>query len=305
MNIKFWCSFLQKMGCQPERSRDRWAKRPRLRPRKRSAAVAALNAVVDVRSSMTGGVEAVARALAEADHAVALTGAGVSTASGIPDFRSDGGLWERYDEGDFHVQRFLAEPGPFWEDWIDLHAELADDVEPNAAHEALADLEAAGALDAVVTQNVDGLHQEAGSDRVVELHGNGDRAVCRNCDAAVDTDEAIDMVRDCEAPPRCDCGGLLEPDTVLFGERLPEAALSAAQMHAERCDAMVVAGTSLTVEPSASMPRRAADDGATLAVVNDEPTSVADRADYAFRGNVTDVLPAVRDAVESERSTRE
>jgi NAD-dependent deacetylase len=254
---------------------------------------------------MTDDVEAVALALADADHAVALTGAGVSTASGIPDFRGEGGLWERYDEDDFHVQRFLAEPGPFWEDWTVLHAELAGDVDPNAAHEALADLEAAGELDAVVTQNVDGLHQAAGSDRVVELHGNGDRAVCRNCDAAVDADEAIARVRDGEAPPRCDCGGLFKPDTVLFGERLPETALSAARMHAGRCDAMVVAGTSLTVEPSASMPRRAADRGATLAVVNDEPTSVADRAAYTFRRDMTDVLPALRDAVLDERSARE
>ncbi|WP_323191512.1 Sir2 family NAD-dependent protein deacetylase [Halostella sp. PRR32] len=245
-------------------------------------------------------IVSVARALVGADHAVALTGAGVSTASGIPDFRGDGGLWERYDENDFHVQRFRANPGPFWTDWVDLHAELAGDADPNAAHESLADLEARGDLDAVVTQNVDGLHQRAGSGRVVELHGNGDRAVCRNCDATVDANEVIARVRDGETPPRCDCGGIFKPDTVLFGERLPETALSAAQMHARRCDVMVVAGTSLTVEPSASMPRRAAERGATLAVVNDEPTSAANRADYVFRGDVTDVLPAIRDAIDGD-----
>jgi len=183
---------------------------------------------------MTDDVLAVARALADADHAVALTGAGVNTASGIPDFRGEDGLWKRYDEDDFHVQRFLAEPGAFWEDWTDLHAELAGDVDPNAAHEALADLEAAGEIDAVVTQNVDGLHQAAGSNRVVELHGNGDRAVCRDCDTTVDADEATARVRNGETPPRCDCGALLKPDTVLFGERLQETALSAARMHAGR-----------------------------------------------------------------------
>ncbi|WP_121821817.1 SIR2 family NAD-dependent protein deacylase [Halostella salina] len=242
-------------------------------------------------------VAAVADALAAADHAVALTGAGVSTASGVPDFRSDDGLWQRYDERDFHVQRFLAEPEAFWRDWVDLHAEIAGDAAPNAAHEALADLEAAGRVDAVVTQNVDGLHAAAGSERVVRLHGRGDRATCRRCGDSVTAEAAVERVRDGEAPPHCDCGGLLKPDTVLFGERLPEAALAAAETHAGRCDAMLVAGTSLTVEPAASLPRRAAERGATVAVVNADPTPLADRADHAFRGDVTDVLPAVADAV--------
>ncbi|WP_135820361.1 SIR2 family NAD-dependent protein deacylase [Halostella litorea] len=242
-------------------------------------------------------VTALAEALAAADRAVALTGAGVSTASGIPDFRGDGGLWERYDESDFHVRRFLAEPSAFWRDWVDLHAEISGNAAPNAAHEALADLEAAGHVDAVVTQNVDGLHAAAGGERVVRLHGRGDRATCRRCDASVAAEAAVERVRDGEAPPRCDCGGLLKPDTVLFGERLPEAALSAAESHAAGCDAMLVAGTSLTVEPAASLPRRAAEGGATLAVVNAEPTRAADRAAHVFRGDVTEVLPAVADAV--------
>ncbi|NHN48311.1 NAD-dependent protein deacetylase [Halostella sp. JP-L12] len=260
---------------------------------------------------MNQRVDAVARALADADVAVALTGAGVSTASGLPDFRGDDDLWERYDADDFHVRRFLAEPGPFWEDWLDLHAEIRGDVAPNAAHEALADLEAAGHLDAVVTQNVDGLHGDAGSERVIELHGSGDRTVCRDCGATQDTDAVVERVADAaerrssdsdssradgETPPRCDCGGLLKPDTVLFGERLPEAAHAEARMLVGKADAVLVAGTSLTVEPAASLPRRV-DDGATLAVVNHDPTSVEDRADHVFRGDVTEVLPTIRDAV--------
>lgn len=254
---------------------------------------------------MSDDVAAVADALVAADHAVALTGAGVSTASGIPDFRGEDGLWNTYDTDDFHVQRFLADPGGFWEDWVDLHVEVTADVEPNAAHDALAALEAGGHLDAVVTQNVDGLHRAAGSSHVVELHGNGARAVCRECESTAATDRLVDRVRDGESPPRCDCGGIYEPDTVLFGERLPEAALSAARMHANRCDAMLVAGTSLSVEPSASLPRLAADAGATLAVVNDEPTPVADRADYVFRADVTDVLPAIREAATGDDVARD
>jgi NAD-dependent deacetylase len=267
----------------------------------------------DAGTARADDVDAVARAFADADEAVALTGAGVSTASGIPDFRGEDGLWERYDTDDFHVRRFLAEPGPFWEDWLDLHAEIRGDVSPNAAHEALADLEAAGHLDAVVTQNVDGLHQEAGSERVVELHGTGDRTVCRDCGETRDTEGIIERVEtaderssssprstpsreDGETPPNCDCDGLLKPDTVLFGERLPQAALAEAQMLAGKADAVLVAGTSLTVEPAASIPRRV-DGDATLAVVNHDPTSVEDRADYAFRADVTEVLPAIRDAI--------
>lgn len=250
----------------------------------------------DAGTARADDVDAVARALADADEAVALTGAGVSTASGIPDFRGEDGLWERYDTDDFHVRRFLAEPGPFWEDWLDLHAEIRGDVSPNAAHEALADLEAAGHLDAVVTQNVDGLHQEAGSERVVELHGTGDRTVCRDCGETRDTEGIIERVETGETPPNCDCDGLLKPDTVLFGERLPQAALAEAQMLAGKADAVLVTGTSLTVEPAASIPRRV-DGDATLAVVNHDPTSVEDRADYAFRADVTEVLPAIRDAI--------
>ena len=130
----------------------------------------------------TAAVEAAARELADAETAVALTGAGVSTASGIPDFRSEGGIWDQFDPEEFRYDRFRADPEGFWDRRTDLHeAVYGDDVQPNAAHEALATLEGIGVLDAVITQNIDGLHRAAGSETVVELHGNAARVVCDSC----------------------------------------------------------------------------------------------------------------------------
>jgi NAD-dependent deacetylase len=201
--------------------------------------------------------EAIAAALTAADHAVALTGAGVSTASGIPDFRSEDGIWSDYDPADFEYGRFRADPAAFWRRWVGLRASVyAADADPNAAHEALADMEQAGVLDSVLTQNIDGLHEEAGSASVVRLHGNGQNAVCVDCGVRVDADPVHERVADGETPPRCDaCGGTLKPDVVLFGQQLPEGALRSARDHARRADVFLAVGSSLTVEPAASLPR--------------------------------------------------
>jgi NAD-dependent deacetylase len=242
--------------------------------------------------------EFAAAALEDADRAVALTGAGVSTASGIPDFRGEDGLWKDHDPDDFHVRRFRADPEGFWRDRVEMMDDLVPgDVAPNPAHEALADLQSAGELDALVTQNVDGLHQEAGAEEVIELHGNGERVVCMECRHRHDADPVRERVESGEIPPRCDCGGVLKPDVVLFGEQLPEHALLQAHSHAEKADAFLAIGSSLTVEPAASLPETAASKGATLVVVNFEPTPVSERAEYDFRADVTDVVPRLRDAV--------
>lgn len=245
-------------------------------------------------------LEAAARDVAAADRAVAMTGAGVSTASGVPDFRGGGGLWERYDPDEFHVSSFERDPAAFWALWLDVDEEVFGDEEiaPNPAHRALADLEAASEIDAVLTQNVDGLHGEAGSESVIELHGSHDRVECRRCGRRSDADAAVESAREGELPPRCEvCSGVLKPASVLFGEPLPESTLLRAHVHAEKSDAFLVAGSSLTVEPAASLPRTAAETGATLIVVNDEPTPHDDVATYVFRDDVTRVLPRVRDAV--------
>lgn len=244
-------------------------------------------------------LSAAADAIREADSVAALTGAGVSTASGIPDFRSEDGIWTRYDPNDFHVTRFRTDPEGFWRDRVELVREFrGDDVEPNAAHEAFADLEAAGHLDTLITQNVDGLHQAAGSEDPIEIHGNGGRTVCTDCDRRFDIDPVIERVEDGDAPPICErCGGILKPDVVLFGEALPRDDLLRAQTASRNADVFLAIGSSLTVEPAASLPRSAVDRGGALLIVNLDRTDLSDRAEYDFRADVTEILPALSKAV--------
>ncbi len=244
-------------------------------------------------------LEFAAGAIRDAGSVVAMTGAGVSTASGIPDFRSEDGIWTEYDPQEFHVSRFRRDPEGFWRDRADLVEDLfGTEVEPNAAHEALARLEAEGVLDGLVTQNVDGLHQAAGHDDPVEVHGNGRRVACTGCNRRRDADPVFERVRAGDVPPNCEhCGDVLKPDVVLFGERLPEHALFRAQALSESADAYLVVGSSLTVEPAASLPRTAADRGATLVVINLDETPLSDRAEYDFRADVTEALPRLADAV--------
>ena len=244
-----------------------------------------------------------ADAIRDTDSAVALTGAGVSTASGIPDFRGDGGLWETHDPSDFHIARFERAPEEFWRDRLDLREFLHEaDPEPNAAHEALAALESVDELDALVTQNIDGLHHAAGSEDVIEIHGSGERVVCRDCGQRAPAEPVRERVRDGDCPPRCECDGLLKPDVVLFGEQLPDHALYRSHALAEKSDVFLVAGSSLAVEPVASLPHTAADTGATAIVVNLEETPLSERAAYDFRMDVTDALPRLVRAVESTAS---
>jgi NAD-dependent deacetylase len=253
---------------------------------------------------MDGGIARAADLLGEAGTAVAFTGAGVSTASGIPDFRSDGGIWDRWDPMEFHVRRFERDPDGFWTDRAELVAEVYDDPEPNAAHRALADLERSGHLDRVVTQNVDGLHARAGSEDVLEIHGTGDRVVCRACDRRDDAEPYYEAVRrgELEGAPRCcECDGLLKPDVVLFGEPLPEGTFEHARRLARGADCLLVVGSSLTVEPAASLPARTLESGGDVVVVNLERTPVSDRATVDLRADVTEALPALRDALARDR----
>jgi NAD-dependent deacetylase len=247
----------------------------------------------------TESIEAVATRLESADEAVAFTGAGISTPSGIPDFRSEGGVWEQFDPEEFRYRRFRTDPDGFWDRRVEMHeAVYGDDIEPNAAHDALATLESEGHLDAVVTQNVDGLHTAAGSEAVVELHGNADRVVCDSCGKRTDAGPVRERVRAGERPPRCSvCDGVLKPDVVLFGEELPREPLQAARKRARSADFFLAAGSSLSVQPAASLPRTATRNGATLVVVNLEETSASHRADYEFRADVTEVLPAIAESV--------
>jgi NAD-dependent deacetylase len=256
------------------------------------------------RFAWTGEFRFAADAIRDADSVVAMTGAGVSTASGIPDFRGEGGLWETHDPADFHLSRFETSPEEFWCDRLELRETLHEsDPEPNAAHEALADLEMGGHLDALVTQNIDGLHEAAGSDEIIGIHGSGERVVCRDCGRRVPAEPVHERVRDGDCPPRCgDCDGLLKPGVVLFGEQLPEHALYRSHALAEKSDVFLVAGSSLAVEPAASLPRTAADHGATMVIVNLDRTPLSDRAEYDFRMDVTDALPRLHGAVADGRT---
>ncbi|WP_224335904.1 Sir2 family NAD-dependent protein deacetylase [Haloprofundus halobius] len=243
---------------------------------------------------MTDRLASLAAELRDADTAVALTGAGISVPSGIPPFRGDGGIWgDQFDPAAFHISRFERDPAGFWTDRLELHdAMRPSGVEPNVAHEALATLERVGFLDAVVTQNTDGLHAEAGSRRIVELHGNAERVVCRRCGGKAAAGPVRERVRDGENPPYCDCGGVYKPDVVLFGEQLDRETLADARALAEESDVFLAIGSSLQVEPAASLPATAARAG-TLTVVNLDETPRDGLADYVFRADVTEVLPAL------------
>jgi len=243
---------------------------------------------------------AVAEALRTAGSAVALTGAGVSTASGIPSFRGEDGVWERHDPTDFHRRRLDADPAGFWDDRLSLREAIYGDVDPdpNAAHEALTALESAGHLDAVLTQNVDGLHDDAGTDRVVELHGTHRRVVCDDCGHRRDAEPVFEAAaEDGDLPPRCDCGGVYRPDVVLFGEPMPDAAMNEAQRLARDSDVFLAAGSSLSVQPASLLPKIAAEAGSTLVVINYEETPRDAAAAHVLRADVTQVLPAIVERV--------
>jgi NAD-dependent deacetylase len=244
--------------------------------------------------------------LARSKNAVALTGAGISTESGIPDFRSPGGLWTRVDPGEFSLDRFLQNPARFWR----LHCELKSSgdfnlaaAEPNRAHFALARMEQMGIMKCVITQNVDNLHQRAGSVEVVEFHGNMLRASCMKCRSLEPIEVVEARVNDgTEEAPRCaKCGGLLKPDAVFFGEAIPSKALAISQIQTQKCDVLLVVGTSLQVFPAAQIPlsAKAKNPTAYVVEVNREPSALHQQvADVLLLGGAGDIMERLLEAVE-------
>jgi NAD-dependent deacetylase len=243
-------------------------------------------------------VAAAAELLASSRYAVALTGAGVSTESGLPDFRSPGGLWSGVEDPMEVASRSALQKRPdrFFAFYRERLARLGA-AAPNPAHRALARLEQAGRLRAVITQNVDGLHQAAGSRVVIELHGNLREAACTGCEA-IHPIGLVTAALDADRLPRCPrCGALLKPNVVLFEDPLPEAAWWAAWRAARACDLMLVVGSSLQVTPAAYLPQEALDRGARLIIVNREPTPCDARADVVIHGDAGRVLPGIAAAV--------
>ena len=229
----------------------------------------------------------------------ALTGAGISTESGIPDYRGPGGVWERNAPptlSDFREN--LETRRQYWEERRERYPVLRD-TEPNAGHLALARLQSAGRLSYVITQNIDGLHQKAGSDseRTIELHGTAHRVSCLDCGASWPADE-IQTRLELEPLPTCGiCGGMLRAATVLFGQEMPEAALRRAFTVARATDLMLVVGSSLAVQPAARLPQIAVASGARLAIVNNAPTPLDGLADVVVRSSAGAVLTSLADAL--------
>ncbi|MCL1864407.1 MAG: NAD-dependent deacylase [Spirochaetes bacterium] len=220
---------------------------------------------------------------------IALTGAGISVESGIPDFRSAGGLWDRYDPAIYaSIQSFIRMPEKVW-DMIFEMIEVTEGAAPNSAHFALAKLENMNYLKAVITQNIDNLHQEAGSKNVIEYHGNAKQLVCMSCGAEYGASEFDISTKEI---PRCkDCRKILKPSVVFFGENIPFNALSESQKFAEAADAVLVVGTSAVVYPAAAIPRTAKSRGAALIEFNLERTELSSYADILINGSAGKTLP--------------
>ena len=235
--------------------------------------------------------------LKDAERAVALTGAGVSTDSGIPDFRSpDSGLWTQTDpEAVASVHGFRNDPEGFYEFWAWRFNKLKD-AQPNAAHHLLAQLEQQGLIRAVITQNIDGLHRDAGSQLVHEVHGTYRRGVCVDCGRAMSIEDVFEQVEARDLPYCEHCNGLMKPDVVLFGEMLPEAFMDA-EADAARSDLLIALGSSLEVHPVAGLVSRAKDSGARVAVVNRDPTPYDDLADVVIHSDLGPIVTELADAL--------
>jgi NAD-dependent deacetylase len=238
--------------------------------------------------------------VAEAGSVVALTGAGISVPSGIPDFRTPGtGLWENVDPMEVaHIDVFHREPERFWAFYGERFATLGDR-EPNDAHLALVELERRGLLDSVITQNIDMLHRKAGIRNLIEVHGSIERCLCENCTTRVELAEVrrrLDV--DPAGVPRCtDCSRPLKPEVVLFGEMLPEQAMRQAHELCAGADVLLCIGSSLEVYPVAALPRLTAQAGGAVVIITEGSTPLDDLADVRLSGDVVDELEALLGAL--------
>jgi NAD-dependent deacetylase len=243
----------------------------------------------------TASATRLAELIAAADSVVALTGAGISVPSGIPDFRTpQTGLWENVDPMEVaHIDVFRRDPERFWHFYGDRFQSLKDK-RPNAAHEALATLERAGRLDAVITQNIDRLHARAGTRELIEVHGTIDHSSCLHCGDRHPLEEVRARQRaDAHGVPRCDCGRPLKPDVVLFGEYLPEAALRRAEALADSADLLLCIGSSLEVYPVAQLPLVTLRAGGRIAIITQGATPHDAHAAVRCSGDVVNELGAV------------
>ncbi len=231
----------------------------------------------------------------ESEKTLVFTGAGLSTESGIPDFRSPGGIWDRYDPSDFTFQKVLSDEKArekYWEMSSEFYQGMKD-AAPNRAHLAIAELERTGKLLAIVTQNVDRLHHKAGNspDKIIEIHGTTFSVSCLSCKKAYDRDEIEERLRSGLKVPYCDdCSGILKPDTISFGQAMPEDKMALSLAHARNCDLCIVLGSSLVVYPAASVPIQAVETGAKLMIINRDETPLDPYAALTIHDSVAKIL---------------
>jgi len=243
-------------------------------------------------------IEYLSSLIRESSNIVIFTGAGVSTESGVPDFRSPGGIWERFDPNEMSFQKFISSASSrskYWEFYRECWKDFQR-ADPNPAHLAIADLEKHGKLSAVITQNIDELHQRAGNspEKVFELHGTMRKIRCLDCEAPYPWEEAFRLLEQGKPVGNCSkCGGLLKPATISFGQQLPLRTLEEAQQRTRSADLFISIGSSLVVYPAAFLPEMAKDAGATLVIINREPTPFDMIADLVIYGQAGQILAAI------------
>lgn len=252
-----------------------------------------------------GKIDAISDIIVQSKRIVVFTGAGIGTESGIPDFRSPGGIWDRYDPNELTYQKFLSSQASrekYWERQKLLWPVIAA-AKPNAGHLAIAELYKMGKLDCVITQDGDSLHQKSGvpDEMVIELHGTWTRALCLGCGRKYPSEEVQVRLEAGEKVPTCkECGGIMKPDVIQFGQAMPEKETREAERRAASCDLLMACGSSLVVYPAAQMPLIAKENGAKLVIINLMPTPHDQYADVVINEKIGAVLPRVIEQVKAK-----
>lgn len=250
-------------------------------------------------------INAISDAILQSKRVVVFTGAGISTESGIPDFRSPGGVWDRFNPDEFTYQKFLSSEvsrEKYWEFSKSLWSTIAN-AKPNLGHYAIAELYHLGKLDCVITQNIDGLHQKSGlpEEKIIELHGTTKWVICLECGARYPRKPIQNRLESGEKVPRCDtCGGIMKPATIAFGQPMPERETRQAEVRSAACDLFLVAGSSLVVYPAAQMPLIAKDNGAKLIIANLTLTPHDPYADIVIHEKTGETLSQIVEQVKAK-----
>jgi len=261
----------------------------------------------EFKSILANKIKKAAELLFGSRHAIALTGAGISTESGIPDFRGEGGIWEKYKPEIYGtIQSFLNDPSKFWKMAEEIAPTLFN-AEPNSGHHAIAFLEKSNIIKGIITQNVDELHQKAGAVLVYEIHGNINRLSCLGCRASYTKERILHKLKkEKNLPPSCDfCGAPLKPSVVLFGENLPNFEKYMSIDLAKKSDVMLIAGSSLSVAPVCDLPLYTLREKGKLIIVNDEPTSLDERAEVVINDKIGVILPLIVEEIKRIKAKSE